>query len=402
MSVETGTDAGVRDVVLLGSTGSVGTQAVDVVVRNRDRFRVVGLAAGGSRLQTLAEQTLELQPAVVAVARPDAEDDFRAVLREAAQARGLRSGQWVAPRVLTGPEGVEQVAAWPAHTVLNAVDGALGLASTLAVLRAGSVLALANKESLIVGGRFVTDLAAPGQIVPVDSEHSAIAQALRSGTRAEVAQLVITATGGPFRGRARAELGEVSVAQAMAHPTWSMGRVITINSSTLVNKGLEVIEAHHLFDLDFDQIAVVGHPQSRIHSMVEFADGSTIAQVSPPDMRLAISLGLGWPNRVPGAAKTFDWTQPETWDLFPLDHKTFPAVQLAYQVGRSGGSAPAVYNAANEVCVQAFVDQRLPWLGIVDTIARVVADLGDATASSLEDVLAADAWARQRAGELIT
>nr|WP_238985882.1 1-deoxy-D-xylulose-5-phosphate reductoisomerase [Kineococcus radiotolerans] len=387
--------------VLLGSTGSVGTQAVDVVARNRDRFRVVGLAAGGRRLQILAEQTLDLQPAVVAVARGGAEEDFRAALQQAADARGLRAGQWPAPEVLTGAAGVEQVAAWPAHTVLNAVDGALGLASTMGVLRAGSVLALANKESLIVGGRFVTEAAAPGQIVPVDSEHSAIAQALRSGTRAEVAQLVITATGGPFRGRTRAQLADVSVAQAMAHPTWSMGQVITINSSTLINKGLEVIEAHHLFALDFDQIAVVGHPQSRIHSMVEFVDGSTIAQVSPPDMRLAISLGLGWPERVPAAAQTFDWTQPETWDLFPLDHETFPAVQLAYQVGRAGGSAPAVYNAANEVCVRAFIDRRLPWLGIVDTVARVVADLGDPAVANLDDVLAADAWARRRSNEFV-
>jgi len=400
VSVGLGPDTDVRDVVLMGSTGSVGAQAVDVVVRNRDRFRVVGLAAGGTQLQALAEQTLDLHPAVVAVARPGAEDDVRSVLGKAAERRGLRAGQWPVPQLLTGAEGVQQVAAWSADVVLNAIDGALGLASTLATLRAGTTLALANKESLIVGGRFVTDTASAGQIIPVDSEHSAIAQALRSGSRGEVAQLVITATGGPFRGRHRAELSEVTVNEAMAHPTWSMGQVITINSSTLVNKGLEVIEAHHLFGMPFDQIAVVGHPQSRIHSMVEFVDGSTIAQVSPPDMRLAISLGLGWPDRTPGAAKKFDWSQPQRWDLFPLDHDTFPAVQLAYQVGRAGGSAPAVYNAANEVCVQAFVGHRLSWLGIVDTVARVVADLGDPVAGTLEDVPAADTWARAR--ELIT
>jgi 1-deoxy-D-xylulose-5-phosphate reductoisomerase len=390
---------GPRDVVLLGSTGSIGTQAADVIRRNPGRFRVTGLAAGGGNPGLLAAQAIEFGAAVVAVEREGAAGE----LGEALKAHAARAGAaGPLPRVLTGRDGVAEVAAWPADVVLNGVTGFSGLTATLAALRAGRVLALANKESLIVGGPLVSGLARPGQIVPVDSEHSAIAQCLRGGRESEVARLVLTASGGPFRGRTRAELDGITPEQALAHPTWNMGPVITINSATLVNKGLELIEAHLLFGLGFDQIAVVVHPQSVIHSMVEFTDGSTIAQASPPDMRIPIALALGWPDRVPGAAPAVDWTSRHTWTFEPLDTEAFPAVQLARQAGTIGGTAPAVYNAANEVCVGAFLSGKLAFAGIVDIVAQVVSDHdGRAGATvALADVLAADRWARARASEL--
>ena len=395
-----------RDVVLLGSTGSVGTQAADVIRRNPGRFRVTGLAAGGSNPGLLAAQAIEFGAAVVAVERKSAADEVREALKAqlARAGRAARTGQvaGLLPTVLAGPEAVAEVASWPADVVLNAVTGFSGLAATLAALRAGRVLALANKESLIVGGPLVAGLAAPGQIVPVDSEHSAIAQCLRSGSGSEVAQLVLTASGGPFRGRSRAELDGITPEQALAHPTWNMGPVITINSATLVNKGLEVIEAHLLFGLGFDKIKVVVHPQSVIHSMVEFTDGSTIAQASPPDMRIPIALALGWPDRVPGAAPAIDWSAAHTWTFEPLDESAFPAVAIARQAGQAGGTAPAAYNAANEVCVDAFMAGRLPFVAIVDTVAQVVSEHNGRAkdAVSLADVRAADRWARARAAEL--
>jgi len=394
-----------RDVVLLGSTGSVGTQAADVIRRNPGRFRVAGLAAGGSNPSLLAAQAIEFGAAVVAVERESAAAEVREALKaHAAQAgRAGRTGQRPGPlTVLAGPDAVAEVAAWPADVVLNAVTGFSGLAATLAALRAGRVLALANKESLIVGGPLVAGLAAPGQIVPVDSEHSAIAQCLRSGTGSEVARLVLTASGGPFRGRSRAELDGITPEQALAHPTWNMGPVITINSATLVNKGLEVIEAHLLFGLGFDKIKVVVHPQSVIHSMVEFTDGSTIAQASPPDMRIPIALALGWPDRVPGAAPAIDWSTAHTWTFEPLDESAFPAVAIARQAGQTGGTAPAAYNAANEICVDAFMTGRLPFAAIVDTVAQVVSEHDGRAkdAVSLADVRAVDRWARARAAEL--
>ena len=376
-----------RSVVLLGSTGSIGTQALDVIRRNPDRFRIVGLAAGGRDPQALAAQVAEFRPEVVAVGRPEAV----AAVRDA-----------IGPdvRVLGGPEGVEEIAGRPCDVVLNGLDGALGLPATLAALHAGSTLALANKESLIIGGPLVKRAAAPGQIVPVDSEHSALAQALRGGTAAEVRRLVVTATGGPFRGRSRASLADVTPEQALKHPRWSMGPVVSTNSATLVNKGLEVIEAHLLFDVPFDDIEVMVHPQAIIHSMVEFTDGSTIAQVGLPDMRLPIALGMAWPDRVPDAVPALDWTTSHTWELFPLDTEAFPAVGLAAHVGRIGGSAPAVFNAANEVCVHAFLAGRLPFLAIVDTVQQVVDEQTTYAAGSVEEILAADAWARTRAREL--
>ncbi len=392
--------------MLLGSTGSVGTQAADVIRRNPGRFRVTALAAGGSNPGLLAAQAIEFGAAVVAVEREPAAAEVREALQAqvARAGRAPRTGQVPGPlpTVLAGPDAVAEVAAWPADVVLNAVTGFSGLAATLAALRAGRVLALANKESLIVGGPLVAGLAAPGQIVPVDSEHSAIAQCLRSGSGSEVAQLVLTASGGPFRGRTRAELDGITPEQALAHPTWNMGPVITINSATLVNKGLEVIEAHLLFGLGFDKIKVVVHPQSVIHSMVEFTDGSTIAQASPPDMRIPIALALGWPDRVPGAAPAIDWSTAHTWTFEPLDESAFPAVAIARQAGQAGGTAPAAYNAANEVCVDAFMAGRLPFAAIVDTVAQVVSEHDGRAkdAVSLTDVRAADRWARARAADL--
>jgi 1-deoxy-D-xylulose 5-phosphate reductoisomerase len=384
-----------RDIILLGSTGSIGTQAADIVRRNPGRFRLTGLAAGGGNPGLLAAQALEFGVETVAVASKDAAVEVARALSE--QVSG-----GPAPGVLAGPDAVAELAAGKCDMVLNAVTGAVGLAATLAALDAGRLLALANKESLIMGGALVAGRAAPGQIIPVDSEHSAIAQCLRSGQSAEVSKLVITASGGPFLHRSRAELAGVTPAQALAHPTWNMGPVITINSATLVNKGLEVIEAHLLFGIPFDRIDVVVHRQSVIHSMVEFADGSTIAQASPPDMRIPIALALGWPDRVADAAPAVDWTSAHTWTFEPLDELAFPAVTLARQAGAAGGTVPAVYNAANEECVDAFLTGRIPFAGIVDTVAQVVSEHHDpaGTAVELADILAADGWARRRAREL--
>lgn len=391
-----------REVVLLGSTGSVGTQAIDIITRNPDRFRVVGLGAGGGQVAELAGQALALQAEVVAVARASAAQDLQLAFYAEAKRRGYATGDFKLPKILAGPTATAELATWPADVVLNGMVGSLGLAPTLAALRAGRTVALANKESLVAGGPLVRAAAAPGQLVPVDSEHTALAQCLRAGSATEVQRLVLTASGGPFRGRTRAELAGVTPEQALAHPTWNMGQVVTINSATLVNKGLEVIEAHELFRVPYDRIEVVVHPQSVLHSMVEFRDGSTIAQASPPDMRLPIALALGWPDRVPGAAPAVDWTAAHSWTLEPLDQAAFPAVGLAKAAGEAGRCRPAIYNAANEECVAAFVAGRLPYLGIVDTLAAV---LGDAPTLSepgtVEEVNAAEAWARARARELI-
>ncbi len=361
-----------RDIVILGSTGSVGTQALDVVRANPDRFRVVGLTAGGSQQQLFEEQVAEFAPAY----------------------SGL------------GEDASTEAAGLACDVVLNAITGAVGLRPTVAALQSGNTLALANKESLIIGGAVVTAMAKPGQIVPVDSEHSALAQCLRSGTPAEVHRLVLTASGGPFRGRTRAELARVTPEEALDHPTWEMGPVVTINSATLVNKGLEVIEAHLLFDIPFDRIEVVVHPTSVVHSMVEFTDGSTLVQASPPTMLIPIALGLAWPDRVPGVAPAVDWTTAQSWQFFPLDNEAFPAVSLARQAGEQGGTAPAVYNAANEVCVEAFRTGELAFVDIVDTVGLLLErhrrekrrleghDVGSGRDLTVDDVLAADAWAR--------
>lgn len=401
-----------RTVVVLGSTGSVGTQALEVVRQNRDEFRVIGLAAGGSNIELLAAQAVEFGVDVVGIAHSDSADELRSSLAVATtQQEAVPSAK--APEVLIGPTAASEIAAVPCDVVLNAMTGSIGLAPTLAALAAGSTLALANKESLIVGGPLVKAAASPGQIVPVDSEHSALAQCLRAGRADEVRRLVLTASGGPFRGRTRESLGSVSPAEALAHPTWDMGPVVTINSATLVNKGLEVIEAHHLFDVPFDHIEVVVHPQSVVHSMVEFHDGSTIAQASPPDMRLPIACALGWPDRLADAAPGCDWSTSARWDFLPLDEAAFPAVALARSAGSAGHTAPAVYNAVNEECVAAFLSGEWPFLGIVDTIRSVLSEhlSGDHSGSpagagvekalTIDDVLDAEAWARSRAQQVL-
>ncbi|GAA1659151.1 1-deoxy-D-xylulose-5-phosphate reductoisomerase [Microbacterium flavum] len=358
-----------RRVLILGSTGSIGTQALDVIRTRRDRFEVVGLAAGSDR-DGLAAQAREFSVPSAATA--------------------------------LGADAAEQlVRDTEADVVLNGITGSVGLGPTLAALETGRTLALANKESLIVGGGLVTALAAPGQIVPVDSEHSAIAQALRAGAPSEVRRLVLTASGGPFRGRPRADLAGVTPSQALAHPTWDMGRVVTTNSATLVNKGLEVIEAHLLFGVDYDRIEVTVHPQSIVHSMVEFIDGSTIAQASPPDMRLPISLGLDWPHRVDGVGAPLDWTTAQAWTFEPLDAAAFPAVELAKHVGRAGGTYPAVFNAANEQAVDAFHEGALGFLGILDTVRRVVDAHTPPAELTRASLAGAERWARGAADAAI-
>jgi len=386
-----------REVVLLGATGSIGTQAVDVVRRSPDRLRVVGLGAGGERVELLAAQALDLGVEVVAVARATAAQDLQLAFYAEAQRRGYNRGEFALPKVLAGPDAATELAAWPCDVVLNGMTGSVGLAPTLAALQAGRTLALANKESLVAGGPLVTPYR--DQLVPVDSEHSALAQCLRGGRADEVRRLVLTASGGPFRGRT--DLADVTPEQALAHPTWDMGPVVTVNSATLVNKGLEVLEAHLLFGTSYDDIAVVVHPQSVVHSMVEFVDGSTLAQVSPPDMRLPIALGLLWPDRLPGAAAGVDWSTAATWEFEPLDDAAFPAVELARAAGRRGGTAPATLNAANEVCVAAFLAGRLRFPAIVDTVARVVQEHPFRERPDLAEVLQSEEDARSRAHRLV-
>ncbi|UYB37623.1 1-deoxy-D-xylulose-5-phosphate reductoisomerase [Arthrobacter koreensis] len=383
-----------RRVVLLGSTGSIGTQAIDVADAAPDRFRIVALAAGGNNLDLLARQAVHTRAAAVGCAAVDLAT-LKDALRRACDEAAVTGYD---PELFVGAGAATAVAAWPeAEVVLNGMTGSIGLEPTLAALAAGSMLALANKESLIVGGALVKQAARPGQLVPVDSEHSALAQALRSGTFEEVDRLVVTASGGPFRGRRRDELADVTPEQALAHPTWKMGRMVTTNSATMVNKALEVIEAHLLFDVPLEKIDVVVHPQSIVHSMVQFTDGSTIAQASPPDMKLPIALGMGWPERVPGAAAPCDWTKATEWTFEPLDEVAFPAVRLAKEAAASGGTGMAVYNAANEEAVDAFHDGLIGFTDIVDTIAAVLAEHTESGELTLDSVLAAEKWARAAA-----
>jgi 1-deoxy-D-xylulose-5-phosphate reductoisomerase len=387
-----------RSIAILGSTGSIGTQAIEVVSANPGRFRVIAISAGGGNLGLLVRQAIALGVEAVGVARGE-RDIVAAAIHQVAEEAGR---QGFAPEIFVGGQASTDLAASGADVVLNGITGSIGLLPTLAALKAGSTLALANKESLIVGGALVKAAARPGQIVPVDSEHSAIAQCLRGGTGDEVRKLMITASGGPFRGWTRAALEAVTPQQALAHPTWAMGPVITTNSATLVNKGLEVIEAHLLFDIPFDRIEVVVHPQSFVHSMVEFIDGSTLAQVSPPSMLIPIALGMAWPDRVPDAGPSVDWTKAAAWEFFPLDVVAFPAVALARAVGAAGSCFPAVFNAANEECVAAFLAQRIRFTEIVDTVSRVVDDWGsnpenDTSALDVDTVMSAEIWARNRA-----
>lgn len=382
-----------RSVSLLGSTGSIGVQALDVIARNPGRFDVLALAAGGADPAALAAQAVAVRPRLLAVA------DASAVpaVRDACASAGAGEVE-----VVGGADAVIAAAGIGADVVLNGITGSVGLRPTLAAIAAGSTVALANKESLVAGGALVASaLQRPDQLVPVDSEHSALAQALRGGARSEVRRLVLTASGGAFRGWTRARLEGVTAAQALMHPTWAMGPVVTVNSATLVNKALEVIEAHWLFDMPYDRIDVVMHPQSIVHSMVEFVDGSTLAQASPPDMRLPIALGLTWPDRLADAAPALDWTSASTWEFAPLDHETFPAIVLAREAAAASDLHPAVYNAANEQCVAAFLAGALPFVGIVETVRRVVEEFAAPGEVTLDAVEAAERWARARADAVI-
>lgn len=388
-------------VVLLGSTGSIGTQALEVIDQHHEEFEVVALSAGGRSLELLAEQCVRYRPRVVGIHDGDA----RRLERLIAAASGE------IPEILVGPDASTQIAgSFPQAVVLNGITGGVGLGPTLAALEAGSTLALANKESLVVGGPLVRRaMKRDGQIVPVDSEHSAIAQCLASGVhekgltaqrvtgKSELAQLVLTASGGPFRGKKRADLAEVTPQQALAHPTWNMGPVVTINSSTLVNKGLELIEAHLLFDVPASDIVPVVHPQSIVHSMVTWKDGATIAQASPPDMKLPIALGLTWPKRLSDIEKPVDFLQQQEWTFEPVDSQTFPAINLARAAVTESPTHPAVYNAANEVFVDAFLRGQLAYLSIVDLLEEVLTEHQGIDEPTLDDILGAQEWAKASA-----
>ncbi|MFT4125835.1 MAG: 1-deoxy-D-xylulose-5-phosphate reductoisomerase [Gordonia sp. (in: high G+C Gram-positive bacteria)] len=378
-------------VLVLGSTGSIGVQALEVIAEHPDRFSVVGLGAGGGNLDALARQAAAfgLPARALAVADPDAADKLSAELGEP---------------VLGGPDAmVALIDAVDADVVLNAVVGSIGLGPSLAALASGARLALANKESLVAGGALVLAAAAPGQIVPVDSEHSAIAQCLRAGSAAEVDRLILTASGGPFRGWTAEQLRAVTPEQAGHHPTWSMGPMITLNSATLVNKALEVIEAHLLFGVPYDRIDVTVHPESIVHSMVTFVDGATVAKASPPSMKLPIALALGWPDRVPGASSACDFSTASAWTFEPVDADVFPAIDLARRAGTEGGSLTAVYNAANEAAAEAFFAGAIGFPRIVEIIGQVLdaADQWRTAPGTVEEVLAADRWAREQAKKLV-
>ncbi|GAB86130.1 1-deoxy-D-xylulose-5-phosphate reductoisomerase [Gordonia rubripertincta] len=382
-------------VLILGSTGSIGVQALEVIAEHPDRFEVAGLGAGGGNLDRLAEQAAAFGVPASRLAVADG-------------ARAAELAERLGAPVLGGADAmcdlIDAVAAdGGIDVVLNAVVGSIGLAPSLAALRTGARLALANKESLVAGGSLVLDAAAPGQIVPVDSEHSAIAQCLRAGTAAEVDRLVLTASGGPFRGWTREQLEDVTPEQAGKHPTWSMGPMITLNSATLVNKALEVIEAHLLFDVDYDHIDVTVHPQSIVHSMVTFVDGATVAKASPPSMKLPIALALGWPDRVPGSSTACDFSTASAWTFEPVDDRVFPAIELARIAGRGGGSLTAVYNAANEAAADGFFAGAIRFPRIVEIIGEVLgeADQWRGAPGTVEEVFAADRWARERAAQLV-
>jgi 1-deoxy-D-xylulose-5-phosphate reductoisomerase len=379
-----------RRIVVLGSTGSIGVQALELIAEHPERFELVALCAGGSRADLLVAQVKATGVSQIGVANSEVAARIRAALP------GVE--------VIDGPSAAEEIAGRPADLVLNGITGSIGLRPTLAALRAGSLLALANKESLIAGGALVKKASALGQIIPVDSEHSALAQALRSGKHHEVSRLILTASGGPFRGRTRASLSDITPTQALAHPTWQMGEVVTINSATLVNKGLELIEAHLLFDVPYSRIETVIHPESIVHSLVEFIDGSTIAQASPPSMRIPIALALSWPERLADVAPPCDWQQAASWTFEPIDHATFPAVDIARRAGEAGGIAPASFNAANEECVTAFLKGELAFLEISRVLYAVIEDVlagSNNIPRDVEDVDEAETLARRQACRLI-
>jgi 1-deoxy-D-xylulose-5-phosphate reductoisomerase len=375
-----------RDISILGSTGSIGVQALEVIAANPTHFRVLALAAGGSNIPLLVEQARNFGVKVVGI------EGDGALLRDALP--GVN--------VIDGKGAAAQVAAIPVDVLLNAITGSVGLAPTLNALGVGNKVALANKESLVAGGDLVLRAAKPGQLIPVDSEHSALAQALRGGTKNEISKLILTASGGPFRNRN--DLSDVTLEEALAHPTWNMGPVVTINSATLVNKGLEIIEAHYLFDIPYSKIEAVIHPQSMIHSMVEFSDGSVIAQASPPSMKLPIALALSWPERTPGAIAPIDWSTAHTWNFAPIDHARFPAIDLARRCGEIGGAMPAIFNAANEEAVAAFLKGEIKFteiIEIVDAVLQHLASIAPTTLSDIADVSAIEDDARASANKNI-
>ena len=381
-----------RTLVILGSTGSVGTQALDVVRHNPDRFRVVGLSAGTNH-ELLVGQIREFLPPHVAIADEEAAVDLRERLS------GIQGVE-----IHVGPDAAEILARdAESDMVLNALVGSAGLGPTLASLQAGKTLALANKESLVVGGELVLDLikGEPERLIPVDSEHAALAQILRGERREDVKRVILTGSGGPFRGWTRTELAKASVKEALAHPVWQMGPKITIDSATLMNKGLEVIEARYLFRLEFSQIHVVIHPEGIVHALAEFRDGTMLAQFAQPDMRLPIQLALGWPERLPTGISPVPLVDRKL-TFEPVDREAFQAIDLAYRVGELGLTFPAVMSAANEVAVMAFLEGKIPLTRIVEIVQGVV-DEHEAPSSvlSLVNLERADAWARHRAAEII-
>ena len=375
-----------RELIILGSTGSIGVQALEIVEANPALFNVVAITAAGSNPELLIEQATKFKVKVVGVTKNA--DAIRQALP------GVE--------VIDGPDASTEIAAISCDVVLNGITGSIGLAPTLAALDANNRVALANKESLVAGGDLVIARAKEDQLLPVDSEHSAIWQALIGEKKSEIAKLILTASGGPFRDRG--DLAGVTVQEALAHPTWVMGPVVTINSATLVNKGLEIIEAHYLFGIGYDKIEAVIHPQSVVHSMVEFVDGSTIAQGSPPNMKGPISLALSYPHRVPGATTPIDWTASHTWNFSPIDESRFPSVALARECGTAGGALPAIFNASNEVAVQAFVDGQIKFTEIVKTVSQFVDALRSAHSGKirdLADVSAIENDARRTAHDLL-
>lgn len=375
-----------KDLVILGSTGSIGVQALEIVEANPSLFRVVALTAAGSNTELLIAQAKKFNVPVIGVTKNA--DQIKAALPTST--------------VIDGPLASTEIAAITCDVVLNGITGSIGLGPTLAALRVGNRVALANKESLVAGGDLVISLAKPDQLLPVDSEHSALWQSLMGGKKSEVSKLVLTASGGPFRDRT--DLSTITVAEALNHPTWSMGPVVTINSATLVNKGLEIIEAHYLFAIPYSQIEAVIHPQSVVHSMVEYVDGSTIAQASPPNMKGPISFAINYPDRVKAATAPIDWTQSHTWTFAPIDNERFPAIDLARRCGALGGGLPAIFNAANEVCVASFISGAIGFTSIVETVEEVVQKLGGKSASAprdLADVSAIEDDARAIATELL-
>jgi 1-deoxy-D-xylulose-5-phosphate reductoisomerase len=357
-----------KDLVILGSTGSIGVQALEIVEANPSLFRVVAITSAGNNPDLLIEQAKKFKVPVIGATK--GADLIKAALRDTT--------------IIDGPGASTEIAAITCDVVLNAITGSIGLGPTLAALKVGNRVALANKESLVAGGDLVMSIAKPNQLLPVDSEHSALWQCLMGGKKSEVAKLVLTASGGPFR--ERKDLGDISVLEALNHPTWSMGPVVTINSATLMNKGLEIIEAHYLFELPYSQIEAVIHPQSVIHSMVQYVDGSTIAQASPPNMKGPISYAINFPDRVKGATAAIDWTNSHTWSFSPVDNERFPAIDLARRCGTLGGGLPAIFNAANEVCVAAFIDGKIAFTSIIETVEEVVQSLGSKSVGALRDL----------------